>query len=198
MRLKTYGLTRQSPVPSLGTWTMGTVQGRGRGSWRSVFLWSVVAGSGLAVILPASGDVDLLLGTTWRTSLASKMRRVAFLLLVCCGFLKNGELETKILSRVSGSMQWRNFLLFAIHIDCFPFWLEPRNSLSVAQLLCVKLWSSMVILFPLVVASEVFKYVDYQSLVVLTRATRTVRQTYEPLALEYVKRLLGFRVCLGF
>ena len=53
----------------------------------------------------------------------------------------------------------------------------------------------MDIFFPLVVAAEVFKYVDYQSLVVLIRATRTVRQTHEPLALEYVKRLV--RVAAG-
>ena len=88
-----------SPKPGDLDWGQSREEGGARGG---VFFCGRLR---LAVILPASGDVDLLLGTTWRTSLASKMRRVAFLLLVCCGFPKNGELETKILSRVSGSMQ---------------------------------------------------------------------------------------------
>ena len=50
-------------------------------------------------------------------------------------------------------------------------------------------------LLPLAVASEVFQFLDYQTLVVVTRAMHTVRRTYEPLALELVKHLV--RVAAG-
>lgn len=50
-------------------------------------------------------------------------------------------------------------------------------------------------LLPLAMASEVFQFLDYQTLAVVTRATHTVRRTYEPLALELVKHLV--RVAAG-
>ena len=47
----------------------------------------------------------------------------------------------------------------------------------------------MDILFPLVVASEVYQFLDYESLVLVVRATRSIRQVYEPVALQMVKHL---------
>lgn len=46
------------------------------------------------------------------------------------------------------------------------------------------------ILFPLVVATEVYQWLDYESLVLVVRATRSVRQVYEPVALQMVKHLV--------
>ena len=74
--------------------------------------------------------------------------------------------------------------LFAIqmrHTDCISF--GPSQETASAK---PAVWSfvpsSMDFLLPLPVASEVFQFLDYQTLVVVTRATHTVRRTYEPLA----------------
>ena len=53
----------------------------------------------------------------------------------------------------------------------------------------------MDLLFPLAVACEVFKFLDYETLVVVTRATQSVRRSYEPPALLFVKNLV--RVAAG-
>lgn len=53
----------------------------------------------------------------------------------------------------------------------------------------------MDLLFPLVVATEVYHFLDYESLALVVRATRSVQQVYEPVALQLVKRLV--RVAAG-
>ena len=45
----------------------------------------------------------------------------------------------------------------------------------------------MDLLFPLVVATEVYHFLDYESLALVVRATRSVQQVYEPVALQLVR-----------
>lgn len=48
----------------------------------------------------------------------------------------------------------------------------------------------MDLLFPVFVAVEVYKYLDWLSVAVVCRVTATVRRAYQPPALDFVKKLV--------